>query len=123
VTIVVDTSVWIEHLRGRESHLATVLTNDSVLMHPFVIGELACGHLRNRSALLSLWHALPPTSVATEAEVLEFIERHRLMGIGLGYVDVHLLASTILGGAARLWTLDRRLAAVAAELKVGYAPR
>ena len=89
-----------------------------MVVHPFVIGELACGNLRNRRSLLALLSELPRATVATEDEALRFIEQHRLMGRGIGYVDVHLLASAALLGDARLWTLDRRLAKVASELKL-----
>lgn len=118
--ILADTSIWIDHLRGRESRLVAALEGDLDLMHPFVIGELACGNLRNRRELLSLWSNLPAAPVVTDAEALAFIERYRLMGVGIGYVDVHLLASTALSGAARLWTRDRRLAATATSLDLEY---
>jgi hypothetical protein len=90
-------------------------------MHPFVIGELACGNLRNRHELLSLWANLPSAPGATDREALAFIERHKLMGAGLGWVDVHLLASAALAGDARLWTKDRQLATVAARLDLAQA--
>ena len=117
--VLVDTSVWIDHLRGREPDLVSALEGDEVLMHPFVVGELACGNLRNRRELLSLWAGLPFAPSATDSEVLEFIERHKLMGVGVGYVDVHLLASTALWGGATFWTKDRKLSAIAA--KIGLA--
>lgn len=114
--ILADTSVWIDHLRGRDSHLAVALENDDIVMHPFVVGELACGTLRNRRELLSLWARLPFAPSVTDVEALAFIERHRLMGTGLGYIQVHLLASTALAGTAKLWTKDRQLASVATKL-------
>lgn len=117
--ILVDTSVWVDHLRRGDGALATALEAEQVLMHPFVLGELACGNLRNRRELLALFRRLPHGPVATHEEVLAFIERRALMGRGIGLVDVHLLASVALAGTARLWTRDRRLAAVAAELDVG----
>jgi predicted nucleic acid-binding protein len=120
LTILVDTSIWVDHLRGRETRLARVLEDELVLMHPFVIGELACGNLRNRVELLSLWSRMPSAPTASDAETLRFIEQHELMGIGLGYIDVHLLASTALAGDARLWTTDRRLAIVAARLRLAH---
>ena len=123
MTILVDTSVWVDHLRRRDAYLATVLRAEEVLMHPFVVGELACGHLRNRAELLSLWARMPAAPMATDGEALEFIERHELMGRGLGYIDVHLLASAALANGATLWTNDRRLAAVAARLGVAHARR
>lgn len=114
--ILVDTSVWVEHLRSGSDRLSAALDSGQVLTHPFVVGELACGNLRNRVEVLELLDALPASPVATEAEARRFLERRSLMGRGIGYIDVHLLASTALGGGDILWTLDRRLAAVAAEL-------
>lgn len=92
-------------------------------MHPFVLGELACGNLENRGEILRLLGDLPPAPTATDPEVLDFIERRSLMGRGIGYIDVHLLASAALGGVARLWTRDRRLSAAAAELGLGFEER
>lgn len=91
-------------------------------MHPFVLGELACGHLGNRAVVLSLLANLPEVPVATDAEALSFIDRYALMGKGIGYVDVHLLASTALTGHASLWTLDKRLAAAASMLGLSHTP-
>ena len=119
--ILVDTSVWVDHLRKGDRGLAELLTASSVLMHPFVIGELACGNLRKRDQILVLLKDLPRAAVPTDDEVLFFIERHTLMGRGLGYVDVHLLASVALHGTARLWTRDKRLRAVADSLGLGRA--
>ncbi len=112
--ILVDTSVWVEHLRRGLPRLVTLLQEGEVLIHPWVIGELACGHLRNRQQVLQLLQGLPLATVANDAEVLLLIERQRLMGRGIGYVDAHLLASARLSHC-RLWTQDRRLAAVALE--------
>ena len=112
--ILVDTSVRVEHLRHGLPRLATLLQEGEVLIHPWVIGELACGNLRNRSQVLELMQGLPAATVASDAEVLLLIERDRLMGRGIGYVDAHLLASARLSHCW-LWTQDRRLAAVAQE--------
>ena len=112
--ILADTSVWVEHLRHGLPRLAALLQEGEVLIHPWVIGELACGNLRNRSQVLELLQGLPAATVASEAEVLLLIERDRLMGRGIGYVDAHLLASARLSHC-RLWTQDRRLAAVGEE--------
>ena len=112
--ILVDTSAWVEHLRHGLPRLATLLQEGEVLIHPWVIGELACGNLRNRSQVLELLQGLPAAIVASDTEVLLLIERDRLMGRGIGYVDAHLLASARLSHC-RLWTQDRRLAAVALE--------
>jgi predicted nucleic acid-binding protein len=118
--ILVDTSVWVDHLRSGEPALATALEGGRVLMHPFVLGELACGNLENRGEVLRLLGDLPATPTATNPEVLSFIERRALMGRGIGYVDVHLLASAVLAGVAWFWTRDRRLATVAAELELAF---
>lgn len=117
--ILVDTSVWIDHLRVGVPSLAKALDLGRVLMHPFVIGELACGNLANRTELLRLLGELPRAEVAALEEVLGFIEAHALMGRGIGYVDAHLLAATALEGDARLWTRDRRLGGIAHDL--GFA--
>ena len=118
--ILVDTSVWVDHLRAGEPALAVALELGAVLTHPFVVGELACGNLNNRSEVLQLLGDLPGAPMATDAEALDFIERRALMGRGIGYIDVHLLASVVLAGSARLWTRDLRLAAVADDLKLAY---
>lgn len=121
--ILVDTSVWVDHLRDGAPALAAALEQGSVLMHPFVLGELACGNLKNRGEVLRLLGDLPAAPLATDPEALDYIERRALMGRGIGYVDVHLLASAALVAAARLWTRDKRLAAVAADLKLAYAEK
>ena len=114
--ILVDSSVWIDHLRTGESALVELLNTGRVLAHPFVIGELACGNLKNRTAVLSLLQDLPAAPVATDDEVLFFIERHSLMGRGIGYIDAHLLAAVSLAGTGCVWTRDKRLNAVAKSL-------
>ena len=119
--ILVDTSVWIDHLRSGEPALVIALEVGQVLMHPFVLGELACGNIKNRGEVLRLLGDLPAAPTATEPEVLDFIERRALMGRGIGYIDVHMLASTVLAGDARLWTRDRRLAAAADELELAFS--
>jgi predicted nucleic acid-binding protein len=116
--ILVDTSVWVEHLRHGLPRLATLLQEGEVMIHPWVIGELACGNLRNRSQVLDLLQGLPMATVASDTEVLLLIERELLMGRGIGYIDAHLLASARLSHC-RLWTQDRRLAAVAQEQGLG----
>ncbi len=114
--ILVDTSVWIDHLRKGDAELARTLDAGDVLSHPFVIGELACGNLANRRSILSLLGTLPPAQVATDDEVKAFIERRKLMGVGIGYIDVHLLASVALTRGSKLWTRDKHLAAIAGEV-------
>lgn len=118
--ILVDTSVWVDHLRLGDGQLAGLLAQAVVLMHPFVIGEIACGSLRDRAAVLGLLHGLPAAVVAEPAEVLGVIERHRLHGQGIGYVDVHLLAAVALTSGARLWTRDQRLRSAASALALAY---
>jgi hypothetical protein len=118
--ILVDTSVWVDHLRAGVEALAAHLDGSRVLMHPFVLGELACGNLRNRGELLALLKDLPQAAVASDAEVLFFIERHALMGRGIGYLDAHLLAAVALDGAAQLWTRDKRLRSVADTLNLAH---
>lgn len=117
--ILVDTSIWVEHLRRGHSGLAARLEGAQVVTHPFVIGELACGHLKDRREVLDLLGALPPAEIAQHGEVMTFVEHHRLMGAGLGWVDVHLLASAVLSGAP-LWTSDARLRRAAAKLGVSF---
>ena len=114
--ILVDTSIWIDHLRSGSRNLELLLNNNQVLLHPFVLGELACGNLDRRTEVLALLGNLPAAPVATEAEVLFFIEQHRLMGKGIGYIDVHLLASVLLAKSGSLLTRDKRLGKIAAEL-------
>jgi len=116
--ILVDTSVWVEPLRHGSARLRGLLLGGQVLAHPFVIGELACGWLEPREQVLALLRQLPQAEQAEEEEVLAFIDRHRLYGCGLGWIDVHLLASTLLSRAT-LWTHDRRLARAAARLNIG----
>ncbi len=118
--ILVDTSVWIDHLRTGDAELAAHLNTSRVLMHPFVLGELACGNLHNRDEVLALLRDLPRVTVATDDEVLFFIERQALMGRGIGYVDAHLMAAVALAGSARLWTRDKRLRMVAEELSLKF---
>jgi hypothetical protein len=113
--VLADTSVWIEHFRRGEPRLARLLTDGHVLMHPFVLGELACGNLKSRAQLLDDLQTLPPAKLASTAEALRLIEDRRLFGRRLGWVDVHLLASALVS-RCELWTLDKRLAAAATKL-------
>ena len=116
--VLVDTSVWVEHLRRRDARLTALLESAEVLTHPFVIGELACGNLARRQEVLGALRALPGAPVAQDTEVLDFIGAHRLQGRGLGFIDIHLLASARLAGFP-LWSADKHLAAVAEELGRG----
>jgi predicted nucleic acid-binding protein len=117
--ILVDSSVWIDHLRHGEAELVVALKQSRIMVHPFVLGELVCGHLTGRNQILSLLEYLPAATMASEAEVRAFIDQHTLMGRGIGYIDVHLCAAARLSGA-RLWTRDKRLHAVASELGWSY---
>ena len=116
--ILVDSSVWIDHFRHGESALVGLLDTGRVLTHPFVIGELALGNLRQREQVLALLEELPRALVATEAEVLHFIGRHALFGMGIGYVDAHLLAGARLTPDTSIWTRDKRLRAAAETLSL-----
>jgi hypothetical protein len=118
--ILVDTSVWIDHLRAGDAQLAVLLNGSEVLMHPVVLGELACGNLSNREVVFRLLKGLPQAVLATDDEVLFFIDQRGLMGRGMGYMDAHLLAAASLSGPAKLWTRDRRLRAVADSLALGF---
>jgi hypothetical protein len=115
--MLVDTSVWVDHLRRRNARLVGLLEQAQVWTHAFVIGELACGNLAQRDKVLSALSALPQAPVASHDEVLAFLEAHHLMGRGLGWVDIHLLASAQLGRLA-FWTLDKRLAAAVTALQL-----
>ena len=115
--IFVDPSIWVDHLRFQNATLVTLLEGEQVLTHPFVIGELACGQLRNRREILRLLATLPTATVARDDEVLRFLEGRRLFGRGIGWLDAHLLASAVLSHA-RLLTLDKRLSRLAKELRV-----
>jgi len=116
--ILVDTSVWVDHLRSGERALVNLLDHGLVLAHPWVTGELALGHLSQRQEILGLLTALPSAEIATDAEVLALIEAEQLYGLGIGYVDAQLLAATRLTADARLWTADKRLAVVARRLRL-----
>jgi hypothetical protein len=120
--ILVDTSIWVDHLRSGDKVLTSLLDANLVLSHPFVIGELALGHLRQSELVLGLLQDLPQATVATDEEVLRFIGRHALTGLGIGYVDAHLLAATRLTAGASLWTRDKRLLAAAGRLGLVAEP-
>lgn len=120
--ILVDTSVWIEHLRSDSPILGALLYGGQVLTHPWVVGELSLGLLRDRTSILGLLRDLPVGAVAGEQELLVFIERRSLSGAGIGYADAGLLASTQLTPDAQLWTRDRRLQAVARRVGAGFEP-
>jgi hypothetical protein len=117
--VIVDTSIWVNHLRRGSRHLEELLLDARVVCHPFIVGELVCGNLNNRDEFLSLLQSLPMAPTVVLDELLYFIERHRLMGEGIGFVDANLLASAHLSGIP-LWTLDRGLRSAATKLKVAY---
>ncbi len=119
--ILVDSSIWIDHFRSMDDVLFALLERQEVLIHPFVIGEIALGNLRPRATILSTLHKLPQAVVARESEVLTLIETSSLVGLGIGYVDAHLLASAKLTDGTRLWTRDKRLTAAAARLSLAAA--
>ena len=121
--ILVDTSVWVDHLRNGDAAMQRALNTDAVVVHPYVIGEIALGLLPQRALTLALLAALPVAPVASVDECLAFIERHRLFARGVGYVYVHLLASAALADNTRVWTRDKRLAAAAEALGLLYQPR
>src|SRR5438128_11653721 len=120
--ILVDTSVWIDHLHRTSPDLVAALERAEVLTHPFVTGELACGALKNREEILRLIETLPSAPVASHEEAMTLLEHRKLMGRGIGYIDIHLLASASLGHDVALWTTDRKLHAIAVELKLAAAP-
>ncbi len=113
--ILVDTSIWVDHLRAGDPRLVALLEDGQVLAHPWVTGELALGRLSRRDEVIGLLNNLPRASVASDVEVLALIDNQHLSGLGIGYVEAHLLAATMLTAGCRLWTRDRRLAAVAAQ--------
>lgn len=117
--VLVDTSVWVSHFRESNSNLEKLLNDGDVTCHPFILGELACGNIKNRDVILSLMQALPMARQVEHDEVLKFIENKKLMGKGLGYIDVHLLASAALSDAL-LWSLDNKLNEMSSRLDIGF---
>lgn len=120
--ILADTSVWVDHLWSSDPTMAARLEAREILSHPFVIGELAMGNLGARAVVLRSLSQLPPAMKARDNEVLALIERERLFGLGIGFIDAHLLAATLLTGDAQLWTRDRRLHEAAVRLGVAARP-
>lgn len=116
--VLVDSSVWVDHLRNGDEKLVQLLTQNNVLAHPFVRGELALGNLRQRTQILGLLDNLPQANIADNEEIIFFIEKHALFGQGIGLIDVHLLASTKLAENATLWTRDKRLLTAAVHLNI-----
>lgn len=120
--VIVDTSIWINHLRKGDRHLEKLLLDAEVICHEFVIGELACGNLINRKEIISLLQSLPLSPTVVHQEYLYFVEKHQLMGRGIGFVDVHLLASAQLSYLP-IWTADTKLRAVSKDLELQYSRR
>ncbi len=120
--VLVDTSVWVDHFRQRNAALVELLVLDSAMIHPMVLGELACGTPPSRARTLADLQRLAPTLQASWQEVMSFVERERLFGLGCGLVDLTLLASTLMTPGTRLWTLDKRLAALAERFGVAHRP-
>ena len=116
--ILVDSSIWIDHLRAHNEILATLIRRKEVLAHPFVIGEIALGSIRSRPDVLAALNEMPRAPIADDEDVLYMIDRDRLFGRGIGYVDAHLIAASRLQRGTRLWTRDRRLLAVANDLGI-----
>ena len=117
--VLVDTSVWIDHLRKNDQHLRLLLIDGEVVCHPLIIGELVCGNLKNRKEIISLLQALPMAPEIDFEEYLYFVEEHNLFGKGIGYIDIQLLASAKLSQTS-LWTLDKRLKAIAVDFGINY---
>ena len=117
--LLVDTSVWIDHLRKNDQHLQLLLIDGEVVCHPLIIGELVCGNLKNRKEIIGLLQALPMAPEINFEEYLYFVEEHNLYGKGIGYIDIQLLASAKLS-QTNLWTLDKRLKAIAVEFGINY---
>ena len=119
--ILADTSLWIDYLGKGDAQMQLLLDSREIVIHPFVIGEIALGHLRSRRRVLSALHALKSIDVAQPHELPDFIERFELYGAGVGYVDVHLLAAALLTPGVKLWSRDRRLDSAARRLGVAFS--
>ena len=117
--ILVDSSIWVSHLRQSSRQLEKLLMNAEVMCHSFIIGELACGNLKNRNEIISLLQSLPMAPTVEFDEFLFFIDRNHMMGKGVGFVDVHLLASAQLAGVL-LWTADKKLKSSADQLELTF---
>jgi predicted nucleic acid-binding protein len=121
-TVLVDTSVWVDHFKRHNAELVTLLDRDLVLVHPWVIGEIACGTPPKREQTLIDLEGLQPAVQASNQEVLAFIARERLHGLGCGWVDFQLLASTLLTQGSELWTMDKRLSSLAERFSADHRP-
>ena len=119
--ILVDTSVWVDHLREKDDQLASLLLANQVMVHPFIIGEIAVGNLKNRQRVLTTLEGLPTAPIASHEEIMRMIQSHSLFGLGIGYIDIHLLASAKLAAGTHLWTRDQRLDAASTRLHLSSA--
>ena len=117
--ILVDTSVWINHLRERDQNLSHLLEQGLVACHPFIVGEIACGGIKNRQEIINLLNDLPSTEILDHSDIIDFIENRKIMNKGIGYIDVHLLGSVLVSDT-RIWTFDKALKKMAFQLSVGY---
>ena len=115
--VLIDTSIWVEHFIRGLKELVTLLNKNEVAIHPFIIGELACGGLTNRAEILTLLRALPASTTIDLEEYLHFVNYHRLIGKGIGFVDIHILASAYIDGYF-LWTADKKLQVIAKKMKL-----
>lgn len=121
--ILVDTSVWVDHFRSEIPRLSELLLEDLILSHPFIVGELALGQLKGRAKTLRSFQRLNVAIVATESEVMDVIERFKLDGVGIGYIDVQLLVSAMLTPQTQVWTHDKRMAGAAVAMSIAaYFP-
>ena len=118
--VLVDSSVWIDHFRNSNDQLVELLNDGEVFCHPFITGELACGNLKNRKDILTALQALPQSSIIEHNEIMIFIENNKMMGKGLGYVDVAILASSLVTGI-KLWTLDQKLNDMAIKFNINHS--
>ena len=117
--ILVDTSVWIKHLREGDQDLTQLLEQGLVACHPFIIGEIACGGIKNRYEIIDLLNDLPSTDILDHSDIMEFIENRKIMNKGIGYIDVHLLGSALVSETP-LWTYDKALKKIAIQLSIEY---
>jgi predicted nucleic acid-binding protein len=122
MNVLVDSSVWVGHFKQRNEHLVTLLENDMVVCHPYVVAEVACGTPPSRKIIISMLSELESTPVATQQELLAMLDARQLYGRGCGFVDVGLLASALLLGNVLIWTLDKRFELMAGELSMAYRP-
>jgi len=118
--VLVDTSIWIDHFRNSNDQLVELLNDGEVFCHPFIIGELACGNIKNRKKIIAALQALPQSSIIEHNEIMIFIEKNKIIGKGLGYIDVAILASSLVTGIP-LWTLDRKLNDMATKFKINHS--